>query len=101
MLYVYCLCDRRPKALAGAAGKLSFVRAGPFFAATANVRRAPAVSPRALKAHDAMVRALWSRQVTVLPFRFGTVVENLSALREKLAPFQTELTASLHALSGR
>jgi hypothetical protein len=95
LLYVYCLCDARPKPLAGK--KVTFVRCGRVYAAVAKVRRAPKPSSSALKAHDAVVRGLWRQGLGLLPVRFGSTVESAEVLTEKLEPFERELRGSLKA----
>lgn len=88
-LYLYALVDRRPrqKELLGKGigrKELTVVRAGPAFVVVepAAVREA---TPRAIVAHERVVRRIARLVPAVLPLRFGSAVPDRAALEHVLA----------------
>jgi gas vesicle protein GvpL/GvpF len=103
-LYVYALVDAgaMPLAVRGLAGEpLELVGCGPVAALVGTVDGAPQLEAAALRAHDMAVRAIADGVTALLPARFGTLVEDATALREALEPRGSALQAALAEVRGR
>jgi gas vesicle protein GvpL/GvpF len=102
--YVYALLAETPRGDAGAglgAEPLRFVRVDGVLAAVGDMAAAPAVSPAALRAHDAVVRRLAAEVEAILPVRFGTLLEGEGALAEAIVGRAPRLREALALVAGR
>jgi len=61
----------------------------------------PSTEPTALLDHDELVRGLMATCSSVVPFRYGTLVEDPDAVRAELAPRAGEFRELLEWLRGR
>jgi hypothetical protein len=95
---IYALTDAPPVAeLRGALGEpIRALPAGRLFALAGAVDGPPALSPDALRAHEAAVRRLADACAALLPVRFGATVENVD-----LASREAELLEALALVRGR
>jgi len=114
MLYLYAVLEAGPRAAGRAGGgraravggdgmdgePLALVREGAVLAVAGVVDRAPGASTAALRGHDEVVRRLAESARAILPARFGTVLEDESALRRTLALRQVDLRDALRAVAG-
>jgi len=104
-LYVYAVLAQRPrKQIAGvgvARERLRVGRYGCLFAVVGAVRAVPTVSPRAVRAHDAVVRRVMVSADAVLPVRFGTVFHGRAALARSLAERESALCEALRLVEAR
>jgi hypothetical protein len=101
-LYLYAIVGRRPRGPLGngiGGGALTVVRAG---GAHVVVERAsaPEPTPRALRAHDRIVKRIAALTPAVLPFRFGSVVADPAALRTMLEPVSAAVATALELVDG-
>lgn len=96
-LYLYAIVGARPRRPLG--GKLEIVRAGGFFV-VAQRMQAPHPDEEALRAHDRVVRAIAERTPALLPFRFGTVADDVEALSALLEPVAPLVKKSLERVRG-
>jgi hypothetical protein len=101
-LYVYAVLESGARVSgAGLADEpLRVVGCGDLAAAVGEMAEAPAVDARALRAHDAVVRALAQEAEAILPARFGCFVKDEAALRESLQPRTHELAQALSLVRG-
>jgi Gas vesicle synthesis protein GvpL/GvpF len=79
---------------------LGAIAAGRLVVVAGEVGAAPAVSPRALAAHDEVVRRVAARARAVLPMRFGAVAADLRALRAFVGERRAEFARSLAHVAG-
>lgn len=105
-LYLYAVVDglpALPRARGVTPGPLRQVKAGRLLVVAGAVPGGfvPAASLASLKAHDRVVRRLWSSARAVVPFRFGAVVESQAELRRLLRPGQEPLRQALALARGR
>jgi hypothetical protein len=104
-IYVYGVvpaADRVPDALTGVAGaSVRSVEDGGLAALVSDLDAGSLTVARELRAHWSVLDAC-SRDATVLPVRFGTVMESDDAVRERLLGADGErLQAMLSELAGR
>ncbi|HUF92900.1 MAG TPA: GvpL/GvpF family gas vesicle protein [Candidatus Limnocylindria bacterium] len=101
-LYVYAVLESGARAAgAGLAGEpLRVVACGDLAAAVGDMAEAPALDAHALRAHDAVVRALAQSAEAILPARFGCFVKDEPALRDALHPRAGELGEALRLVRG-
>ena len=102
-LYLYALAgpgagDPLGEGIAGE--PLRRLEVGPVAAIVGDVAAAPAVTPEALAAHDAVVRRLAERLPALLPARFGQTVPDEPALRSWLAARERDLAEALALVQG-
>jgi hypothetical protein len=64
------------------------------------VHAAPPVSPKALAAHDRVVRRATTVSPAVLPMRFGSVAPNLAVLRRFARRHRSEIVSTLAKVEG-
>jgi len=103
-LYVYALVGRAPRKLpeTGVCGEaLSTVEVGELRAVVGLVERAPPIDEAALRRHDAVVREVAAEVDSVLPVRFGTLVDEATALAELLEAHTGDLADALALVAGR
>lgn len=101
-LYLYAIVGRRPRGALGTGirgGPLALVRAG---GAHVVVERAaaPEPTPRAVRAHDRIVKRIAASTSAVLPFRFGSVVEDGAAVRRMLDAVKSAVANALEEVDG-
>jgi hypothetical protein len=101
-LYVYAVLESGARvAGTGLADEpLRLVVCGDLAAAVGEMADTPAVDARALRAHDAVVRALAQSADALLPARFGCFVKDDIALRDALQPRARELGEALRLVRG-
>ena len=103
--YLYCLFRDRvdpPGGLTGVAGSpVRSLDAGPLRAWVETTPAAPAVSPEALRLHDAVTSAGLDVGSTPIPVRFGDVFESDQACLDSLVARSGELMAALARVAGR
>ncbi|HUB10142.1 MAG TPA: GvpL/GvpF family gas vesicle protein [Myxococcales bacterium] len=100
-LYLYAFTDRPTAGAHGLWGEpLLGVPVGRFFAACGPTADAPAVTATALRGHDAAIRSLAGSCQSVLPVRFGQLVEGERALREAVQPLASEIEGALARVAG-
>jgi hypothetical protein len=101
-LYVYAYVAAEPRNLgAGLAGEpLRLARCQDVMAVIGPMEAAPAISPEALAAHDAVVRQLAEEVEAILPARFGEAVRDEGELTSHLAPRSRELAEALEQVRG-
>lgn len=113
-LYLYALLDSRPPGVNASLGlarrpreanaglaRLRVVRCGRLFAVVSDVSRPPKITPRTLRAHDAVVRRLATLVDALLPVRFGTVVSSPDELARLIGAREGELREALRLVKGR
>ncbi|HZS35073.1 MAG TPA: GvpL/GvpF family gas vesicle protein [Methylomirabilota bacterium] len=86
-LYCYALLGRRPRgrSIRGVSGeRVQIIRGPGFVLAGGRLPAPPAVTPRALRRQDRVVRRLAGSAAAVLPFRFGVLVADEAALLARL-----------------
>jgi hypothetical protein len=101
-LYLYAIVGKRPRGALGTGmngGALALVRAG---GAHVVVERAsaPEPTPRAVRGHDRIVKRIAASTSAVLPFRFGSVVEDRAAVRGMLDPVTSAVAKALEVVDG-
>jgi hypothetical protein len=102
--YVYALLAERPRGAAGdglAAEPLCFVSVGGVLAAVGDLPAAPPVTRETLLAHDAVVRRLAGAVDAILPVRFGTLLEDETALADAVSARAARLREALDLVAGR
>jgi hypothetical protein len=104
MIWVYAICDRPelppPRRRGLAQAPLDAIREGALLAViTRHGRPVGEPAPDALWAHERVVERLMTER-TVLPMRFGSVVEDEPALHELLAARQEAFVAALARVEG-
>lgn len=102
-LYLYALARAGAGAPLGSglAGEpLRWLEAGPVAAVIGEIA-APAVTPEALAAHDAVVRRLAERLPALLPARFGQTVPDEGTLSAWIAVREREVVEALALVDGR
>jgi hypothetical protein len=101
MIYVYAVVDQMPRD-----SELVAIRAGkrgdvtPLIGAAAHIAAPPAPDESNLRAHDAIVRALWNSAPSVLPMRFGSVFPDERAARSALDEHAKALRLGLVRVRG-
>jgi hypothetical protein len=104
-LYVYALLAGPPSPGPGLLGvgreRVQVLDCAGLAVAVGRLRGAPAVSVRALRRHDGVVRALARRSEAVLPTRFGTLVPDRARLDGLLRARRRRLVRALRAVAGR
>lgn len=100
-LYLYAIVGKRPGGALGngmGGGALSVVRAG---GAHIVVERAspPEPTPRAVRAHDRIVKRIAAATPAVLPFRFGSIVASGAAARAMLDPVAEAVANALELVA--
>jgi hypothetical protein len=102
-LYLYALTrgeDAGALLGEGLAGEpLRWLDAGPVAAVVGKIS-APAVTPEALAAHDAVVRRLAERLPALLPARFGQTVPDPPTLSAWIAARERDVVAALALVEG-
>lgn len=101
-LYLYAIVGKRPRGELGkgmSGGALAIVRAG---GAHVVVERAapPEPTPRAVRAHDRIVKRIAAATQAVLPFRFGSVATSGAAVRAMLDPVTGAVAKALELVDG-
>jgi hypothetical protein len=101
-LYVYAVVETHARVTgAGLAGEpLRLVPCDDLAAVVGEMADTPAVDARALRGHDAVVRALAAHTDAILPARFGCFVKDETALRDALQPRVRELGEALSLVRG-
>jgi hypothetical protein len=102
--YVYAVLAEAPRGDAGAglgAEPLRLVPIGGVLAVVGDMAAPPAVSPRTLQAHDAVVRRLAAAVDAILPVRFGTLLDGDTALADAIAGRAPRLREALALVAGR
>lgn len=99
-LYVYALLETPRHAVRIPSTRLELMRCGPITAAVERRRRAPRRSARALLRQHRLVVQLHDTAGTVLPVRFGALVER-GDLRRTIAQRRGTLLSSLRRLRGK
>jgi hypothetical protein len=102
-LYVYAVADRGARLEGtGLAGEpLEVVEGGDVAAVVGRMGTAPAVGEEALRAHDAVVRAIAARAPAVLPARFGSVARDDGEVRAALDEAAAAYRGALDLVRGR
>ena len=102
-LYLYALTRGEGAGAAlgqGLAGEpLRWLDAGPVAAVVGEIS-APAVTPEALAAHDAVVSRLAERLPALLPARFGQTVPDVPTLSAWIAARERDVVAALALVEG-
>jgi hypothetical protein len=101
---VYALLDARPRRALPPdfdGRLLALVAAAGLWAAVSRRPTAPPLDARALRAHDATIRALSAMTPALLPVRFGTLVTDAAALTQALAPRTAALGEALALVRER
>lgn len=101
-LYVYAVVETQARVTgAGLAGEpLRLVPCDQLAAVVGEMAETPAVDAPALRAHDAVVRAVAQSADAILPARFGCFVKDETALRDALQPRARELREALCLVRG-
>lgn len=96
-LYLYAIVGERPRTPLGRGLAREPLAIVPAAGAHVVVERAgtPAITAKNLKAHDRVVRRIARACSAVLPFRFGSVVADRSALASLLAPIAPSVSRAL------
>ena len=102
-IYVYALvgsslCAKLGTGIAGE--RLRLLTVGPATAVAGKMARPPSISPRSLRAHDAIIRRVALASDAILPFRFGTMVATAKDLAEALSPRIGVLLEALERTRG-
>jgi hypothetical protein len=100
-LYLHAIVAARPREPLGTGlggGPLRIVRAGGAFVI---VERTAAPEPTAknLRAHDRIVKRIAAASPAVLPFRFGSLAADATALRKLLEPVTPAIAKALELVS--
>jgi hypothetical protein len=102
--YLYAVLDTIPRTALGeglAGEPVRAVRCADVVLAVGAMTETPAVSPEALRRHDAVVRRLADAVDAVLPARFGASAPDERSLCERLERTATGLREALAQVSGR
>ena len=100
-LYVYAVVNRAPSGLKGLHGEpLTAVDLDGAFVVVGAIEGAPELAVSALRAHDEAVRRIADAVDAILPARFGSLVDDESALRAALQPRRSELLEALRLVAG-
>jgi hypothetical protein len=102
-LYLYAIVSRRPPRAALGTGMsghaLTVVRAGGAHVVCERAG-APQPTPRAVRAHDRIVKRIAAATPAVLPFRFGSVAADGGAVRTMLEPVGGAIAKALALVDG-
>jgi hypothetical protein len=104
IVYLYALVadGAAPRRLFGIAReKVRCIKLGPFTVALGELRAVPRITARALRAHDRTVTLLGKRFKAVLPFRFGSAVNDVATAKAVLGARRPALRTALVAVHGR
>lgn len=103
-LYAFALLSGRPRGPLGRGfgrESLRLVRCAGLLVTVSRLPATPATSLSALRRHDAVVRRLVRRADGVLPFRFGTFVDDRPTLARRLSARAPALRRALSLVAGR
>jgi hypothetical protein len=103
-LYVYALVAKPPSEGLGSGMNgeaLRVVTCGGLLAVVGDMSTAPAVTSRALREHDRAIRRMTAITDTILPMRFGSMVDGELELARRLEPAEAALEAALVRVAGR
>jgi hypothetical protein len=102
-VYLYAVLGGRPAAACGqgaCAEPLRLVAVGDLVAVVGDLPGTPELTAMTLRAQDAVLRRLATVVDAVLPARFGTLVDDDSALLDALDRRRPQLTAALARVAG-
>jgi Gas vesicle synthesis protein GvpL/GvpF len=103
-LYVYALVAKAPSEGLGSGMNgeaLRVVTCGGLLAVVGDMSAPPAVTSMALREHDRAIRRMTAITDTVLPMRFGSMVDGELDLARRLEPAEATLEAALVRVAGR
>ena len=103
-LYVYALVAKAPSEGLGSGMNgeaLRVVTCGGLLAVVGDMSAPPAVTSTALREHDRAIRRMTAITDTVLPMRFGSMVDGELDLARRLEPAEATLEAALVRVAGR
>jgi hypothetical protein len=103
-LTVYAIVGQRPsqRAFTRARGlRMRLVTAGGMSAVVAECDEKPALSMRAIRGHDALVRRAARAVPAILPARFGTIVESEASVVALIKRWSDDLREALALVDGR
>lgn len=102
-IYVYALLSAAPPCesdVGVCAERLRVVTAGDICALVGDVAEAPPATAATLRAQDAVLRRVAGAIESILPTRFGTVVDDEAALTDALTRRSPELARALGRVAG-
>jgi hypothetical protein len=103
-LYLYAVLGAAPAGPLGAGladEPLRLVRCGPIVATAGEMTVSPALTPAALRGHDAVVRRLAALADAILPARFGALATGEADLCARLTQGADGLREALVRVAGR
>ena len=103
-LYLYAVVDglpALPRTRGVSKGALRECRVGALTVIAAPVEQTPKPEVPLLRAHDRVIRKLWTDARAVVPFRFATVVDSEEKLAKVIRPLAPKLRAALRQVAGR
>jgi hypothetical protein len=103
-LYVYALVARAPSEGLGTGMNgeaLRVITCGGLLAVVGDMSALPAVTSTALREHDRTIRRMTAITDSVLPMRFGSIVDGELDLARRLEPAEATLEAALVRVAGR
>ncbi len=97
MLYVYAVLEHPARTVRG----VRLIRCGRVAVAVSERARAPAPTPRTLRAQDRVVRRLAEVTLALLPARFGTWARDEAELATLIRPLEGRLLRALRQVRNR